>query len=77
MSKIKEALLREQDNLMEYYIGFYEWLDKYQPQGLSEKEINNMEEELANPSTSSNVIVSNCTSNKVINNTNYNPKQGA
>lgn len=30
MSKTKEALLREQDNLMQYYIGFYKWLERYQ-----------------------------------------------
>lgn len=62
MSKTKEALLKEQDNLMAYYIGFYEWLEKFQPK-LGEADINNMEKE-SKASLSS----------KASNNPNYIPK---
>lgn len=45
MSKIKEALLKEQDNLMEYYFGFYDWLEKYHPSKLSDDEIGSIQKE--------------------------------
>ena len=45
MSRIKESLLREQDNLLEYYSGFYDWLERYQPQELDERDIDKMEQD--------------------------------
>jgi len=61
MSKIKEALLKEQDNLMEYYFGFYNWLEKYQPNKLSNNEINSIEREQKQKLISSGMTeVNNC-----------------
>ncbi len=45
MGKYKEKLLKEQDNLMEYYFSFYDWLERYRPNELNESDIDILEEE--------------------------------
>ena len=79
MSKIKEALLKEQDNLMEYYIGFHEWLDSLN-NDLNEKDIENMEEEYCNTSSTISNKPNGSISKayvKEANNKNYFPMKGA
>ena len=73
MSKIKEQLLKEQENILEYYSNFYDWLDGLKQKELSEKDINKMEEDSNKPSTVSTLILS----NKALNNMDFNPMLGA
>ncbi len=68
MSKIKDWLIHEQQKEYERYIGYEEWLFENKIQVLKENDINEMEEELKNPSTLSNFIISNIP----FNNANYN-----
>lgn len=76
MSKIKEALLKEQDNLMEYYIGFYEWLDSFN-NGLNSGDIDVIEEEQQSKSYSPSFSKTIVSKSEPINNISYLPKQGA
>lgn len=75
MSKTKEALLKEQDNLMEYYIGFHEWLDSLN-NDLNEKDIDAIQEEhetkFSSPSFNKTIV------SKYIpaNNKDYRPNKG-
>lgn len=73
MGKLKEQLLKEQDNLNEYYDLFYCWIESLKLNQLSEEDINKMEEDLNKPSTVSNLILS----KQALNNKNFNPKLGA
>lgn len=68
MSKIKDWLIYEQQKEYEMYIGYEYWLFENNIQVLKENDINEMEEELKNPSTLSNFIISNIP----FNNANYN-----
>jgi len=54
MSKIKDALLMQEQKEFEIDLGYEEWLYD-QNQELSESDINKMEEELENPSPSNNI----------------------
>ena len=73
MSKIKNQIEKEQENILEYYSEFYQWLDGLKENKLSENDLNKMEEDLNKPSTVSNLILS----NKALNNKNFNPSYGA
>ena len=76
MSKIKDYLIHQQEQEYEMYIGYEEWLYENTTQELKQSDINEMEEESNNPSTSRNFIVSNL-NQKVVNNPNYFPRYGA
>ncbi|MBP6715151.1 MAG: hypothetical protein KA157_14535 [Aliarcobacter sp.] len=73
MSKIKDQIEKNKDNLNEYYDLFYCWLENLELNKLSIKDINKMEEDFKKPSTVSNLILS----NKALNNRNFNPMIGA
>ena len=73
MSKIKNQIEKEQENILEYYSQFYDWLDGLRENELGENDLNKMEEDLNKPSTVSNLILS----NKALNNKNFNPRYGA
>ena len=72
MSKIKDALLMQEQKEFEIDFGYEEWLYENKVQQLSVSDVNKMEEELVNPSTVSNHILSEV----ALNNANYNPQQG-
>lgn len=75
MSKIKEQMLRDQENLMEYYVGFYEWLDSLN-NDLIESDIDRLEEE--HKSSPTKWFSSNTSLSKYLaNNKGYNPQRGA
>lgn len=69
MSKIKEQQLKEQDNLLEYYSGFYEWLENLKLQTLSEVDIDELEKLQLKTSSTKKRINFNGSS---INDANYN-----
>lgn len=73
MSKTTENLLREQDNLLEYYSGFYDWLGSLNNE-LNEDDINKMESKHLSSLPQSNSIISK--SFNPVNNSNYNPRKG-
>lgn len=73
MSRIKESLLIQEEKEYEMYIGYEEYLYENKILELKESDINEMEEELDNPSTVSNFIVS----KTPLNNSNYKPHKGA
>ncbi len=58
MSKIKEQQLKEQDNLLEYYCGFYEWLESLKLHTLSDNDIKKLEETQLRASSVNKPIVS-------------------
>lgn len=76
MSKIKDYLIHQQEQEHEMYIGYEEWLYENKIQELKQSDINEMEDNLRNPSTSRNFIISN-TNSKTVNNPNYFPSYGA
>ena len=77
MSKFKDSLLRQQEEQMMYMGNFLDYIySSINEVELSNEDINYMEEELANPSTSENVIVS-PSSLKAVNNSNYKEDEGA
>jgi len=72
MSKIKDALLMQEQKEFEIDFGYEEWLYENKVQQLSLSDVNKMEEDLNKPSTVSNHILSEV----ALNNANYNPQQG-
>lgn len=66
MSRAKEAQRREQDNLMDYYIRFYEWLDSLNNE-LYEDDISCMDKYQKMPTV--------CV-DETANNDNYKPTKG-
>lgn len=71
MSKTKEVLLREQDNLMEYLIGFNEWLNSLN-NGLTDGDIDAIEEETKVSPKYKQIV-----SKSFVNNVNYKSNKGA
>lgn len=74
MSKLKEQILKDQEVKMEYYSNFMDFIyDNLVSNELSEKDINKMEEDSKEPSTVSDLILS----QKALNNIYFNNPKGA
>lgn len=74
MCKIKDEMLRDQDLMMGFNQSFFDYIyDNEIKNDLSEDDLNKMEEDSNEPSTVSNLILS----NKALNNEDFNPRFGA
>lgn len=74
MSKLKEQMLRDQDLMMGFNQSFFDYIyDNEIKNDLSEDDLNKMEEDSKEPSTVSDLILS----NKALNNEDFNPRFGA
>lgn len=72
MSKIKNALLMQEQKEFEIDFGYEEWLYENEIQLLSVSNINKMESDLVKPLPQCNPILSEV----ALNNVNYNPQRG-
>lgn len=78
MSKISDQLLQQQDMKMEYEMKFMDWMyDTFQPQLLSESDINMMEQDQCNGHNATSKYSGASVPNKPINTTETTTRRSA
>jgi len=78
MSKISDQLLQQQDIKLEYEMKFMDWMyDTFQPQYLSESDINKMEQDYSNSHNATSNILSVSVPKSTINTTETTTRRSA